>query len=93
MKPITRKGDALAGHGCWGDHNIAEGDPTFLINGIPASFLGASSTVHCCGPACHSGGMAGENHFILNGLSAQKINDPVDCGSTQIAGDPTFQIE
>jgi len=86
MSSVTRKGDALKGHGCFGGHAIAVGSSDVFINGIPASRGGDSSTVHCCPPACHSGSMAGKNTVFINGKSAQKVGDPVTCGSTQAAG-------
>lgn len=92
MSAITRKGDALAGHGCWGGHNIAVGSDDVFVNGIPASREGDSSTVHCCGPACHTGDMSGSNTVFINGKSAQKVGDPVSCGSSQVAGSPNVFI-
>ena len=34
MPGITRIGDALSGHGCWGDHNIDAGSQNVFIKGI-----------------------------------------------------------
>ncbi len=86
MPGITRIGDALSGHGCWGDHNIDAGSQNVFVNGIPASRAGDVSTAHCCLADCHTGKMSGSNSVFINGKSAQKVGDPVDCGSTQAAG-------
>ena len=92
MSAITRLGDPLAGHGCYGDHAINAGSPDVFINGIPASRADDVSTSHCCGPVCHTGVMAGSNTVFINGKSAQKVGDPVDCGSTQSGGSPDVFI-
>jgi uncharacterized Zn-binding protein involved in type VI secretion len=38
------------------------------------------------------GTMAGANTVFVNGLSAQKVGDPVSCGSTQASGSPDVYI-
>jgi uncharacterized Zn-binding protein involved in type VI secretion len=86
MSAITRKGDSLSGHGCFGGHNIAVGSDNVFVNLIPVARAGDSSTVHCCGPVCHSDVMSGSNSVFVNGKSAQKVGDPVACGSTQASG-------
>lgn len=92
MAPITRIGDPLNGHGCWGGHHIEQGSSNVFVNGIKASRAGDSSTVHCCGPACHTGDMSGSNSVFINGVSAQKVGDGVSCGSTQAGGSPNVFI-
>lgn len=92
MSAMTRCGDPLSGHGCYGDHNISACSGDVFVNSIGAARAGDASTVHCCGPACHSGGMSGSNSVFVNGVSAQKVGDPVDCGSTQAAGSPNVFI-
>jgi uncharacterized Zn-binding protein involved in type VI secretion len=88
MSAMTRKGDALSGHGCWGGHVIAEGSGNVLVNGIPAARANDSSTPHTCPaiPETHSGVMVGSNSVYVNGRSAQKVGDGVSCGSTQASG-------
>jgi len=92
MSAITRLGDPLTGHGCYGDHVINAGSSDVFINGIGASREGDVSTSHCCGVPCHTGVMAGSNTVFINGKSAQKVGDPVDCGSTQSGGSPDVFI-
>lgn len=85
MSAITRKGDALKGHGCFGGHAIDVASSNVFVNNISATRKGDASTAHCCG-GCHTGNMAGKNTVFINGKSAQKVGDPVSCGSTQVAG-------
>lgn len=91
MPALTRIGDPLNGHGCFPNHNIAEGSSDVIVNNIPASREGDSSTVHCCG-SCHTGVMTGSNTVFINGRSAQKVGDPVSCGSSQAGGSPDVFI-
>jgi uncharacterized Zn-binding protein involved in type VI secretion len=89
MPKVTRITDPLAGHGCYPGHKIAQGSPNVFANNLNVARLGDKSTVHCCGPACHSGGMAGPHPTVfVNGLDMQKVGDPVDCGSKQVEGSP-----
>ncbi|GAB6045081.1 hypothetical protein JCM11957_06790 [Caminibacter profundus] len=94
MSAMTRLGDALAGHGCWPGHAIAEGSSDVFVNGIPAARAGDSSTPHTCPdiPETHSGVMIGSNSVFVNGRSAQKVGDGVSCGSTQASGSPNVFI-
>lgn len=92
MSAMTRIGDLLTGHDCWGDHNIDAGSGDVFANSIPVSRSGDVSTVHCCGPDCHAGNMSGNNSVFVNSKSAQKVGDSVSCGSTQAEGSPNVFI-
>lgn len=91
MPAMTRKDDPLDGHGCFGGHNIAGSASTVFADGILVSRQGDVSTKHCC-VVCHSGNMDGVNDVFVEGMSAQKVGDPVSCGSTQAGGSPTVSI-
>lgn len=87
-KPTARLGDPLIPEGCYsGGHVLAVGSGNVMINGKPAVRLGDPTTVHCCGPSCHSSVCsAGAGSVMVNGKPAVRLGDPMACGSTVGAG-------
>ena len=90
--PIVRKDDEAV-HGCWGGHKPAIASENVFIDGIPALRKGDAYFPHCCpGNDCHSGNANGTSTVFINGKPAQKIGDPVTCGSIMIQGSPSVFI-
>ncbi len=85
MPPVLRLGDQAV-HGCWGVHVAVSASGDTFCNGIGIVRLGDAFNVHCCDDDCHSGSAAGGGSVYVNGRPAQKIGDPVSCGSTMCSG-------
>jgi uncharacterized Zn-binding protein involved in type VI secretion len=86
MPPVSRLGDPVQ-HGCYGEHTLNSGSGNVFANGIPMSRVGDTVTVHCCGPACHSGAhCTGSAKVFTNGKPQARIGDPIDCGSIIVGG-------
>lgn len=93
MPATAFTGALCTGHACFPPRPSGPGDSSFTINGIPVITATTPYLVHCCGPTCHVGEVAaGSATFLVNGLPAARIGDPVSCGSAIAQGDPTFLI-
>lgn len=87
MTGAVRLGDLGSGHGCFPPHNVIQGNPKVLIDGIPASTIGDALVPHCCGPVCHPGFISsGEQKVLVGGRPLAKIGDFVSCGSILVSG-------
>ena len=93
MPPAARQGDVTVHGG-----TIVAGDPTVLINGMPAARQG---DMHLC-PMCtgtvpHVGGPVaiGASTVLINGMPAARVGDVCTCTGppdTIAAGEPTVQV-
>lgn len=82
----ARLGDHCSGHDCYPPRpSITSSSDTF-IDGIPALRVGDKYEQHCCTSPpfdCHEGTViSGSGSVFINGQSAARVGDALDCGST-----------
>jgi uncharacterized Zn-binding protein involved in type VI secretion len=93
MPAAARQGDPTAHGG-----TIAVGDPTVLINGMPAARQGDMHVCPMCnGPVPHVGGpiSMGAPTVMINGMPAARMGDVCTCSGppdTIAGGEPTVMI-
>ena len=73
----------LAFHKCYGFHEAVTASEDTFCNGLGIVRKGDRFDIHCCSDDCHDGTANGNGTTtIINGRPAQKVGDPVTCGST-----------
>ncbi|QUM78784.1 PAAR domain-containing protein (plasmid) [Moritella sp. 24] len=93
MPSAAMVGSLCVGHGDFPARETVEGEPKFLIYGVP---------IHCTGHAwlphtnsvgvTHGGSGIGSSKFMVFGKPACMVGDSVDCGSPIATGEDRFQI-
>lgn len=91
MPAVAVVGSLCSGHDGFPPRRAIEGDPSFLIDGIP---------IHCDGMAWeehsapdqdpHPGYGVASGSFFINGKAACMVGDKVSCGSTIVTGSGSF---
>lgn len=95
MPPVTLKGQACTGHGCWPPRPSIEGEERFRVNGIAVHCQGHAWAAHTCPaiPDTHDSVLAaGSPHFRVNGRQIGRIGDPVACGSKVAEGVAAYRV-
>ena len=93
MPPATRLGDQSTGHPCHAPVPSVQGSPTVFTNGKPNVRKGDMYAPHCCGPACHAGGLAiGSSTVFINGKPAGRQGDYKDCSILDSAQDHSSNV-
>ena len=97
MPKAARLGDMCTGHGCFPGRPNIQGEPTVLINNLPAHRVSHAWDTHChpCGvsSSCHGSVLAGGSSSVfIGGNAAGRIGDPVACGSAVATGSPNVII-
>lgn len=81
------------GHGGFPPRPTVEGEPKFLIFGVPIHCTGHAWLPHTNpAPSTHGGSGIGTSKFMVFGKPACQVGDPVDCGSAIATGENRFQI-
>ena len=87
MPPVKRINDPLVPEGCYGGIVWTGGSGNVMANSIPVVRLGDPTSVHCCGPSCHSSAAsAGSGKVFANGKPVIRTGDPAGCGATASTG-------
>ena len=87
MSAVTRLGDICTGHGCWPPREAVEASSNVFVNGIGVHRKGDGWNIHCCNNDCHFGTMVGGSDTVfINGRSAARIGDEINCGSLSAQG-------
>jgi uncharacterized Zn-binding protein involved in type VI secretion len=85
MPAAARLGDVSTGHGGFPPNPSTSGDPTVLINGLPAVTVGSTYATHCSGKSCHgSTQLSGSPTVFVNGKPLARVGDPIQCGDGSI---------
>ncbi|WP_372053242.1 PaaR repeat-containing protein (plasmid) [Tistrella mobilis] len=95
MPPVTLKGDACTGHGCWPGRPSIEGEARLTVGGRPVVLVGHAFAAHTCPaiPETHGGVLAaGAPRLTVGGRAIGRIDDPVSCGSRVAQGDARIVI-
>lgn len=93
MAGIATEDSICSGHDGFPPRKAVEGDPSFLINGVPVHLDGMAWDFHTKPDSQpHDGVGVGEGVFVINGKPACLIGSAVSCGSTIVTGDESFNI-
>jgi len=89
MPPVSRLGDAGAGHGCFPTTNINAGAGSVFVNGKPVARQGDTLEPHsgsCPSPPHGRAIAAGSGSVFAEGKPLARIGDPIDCGGALAKG-------
>lgn len=93
MAAVARLGDLCTGHGCWPPRPGIEASDDVFVNGIRVHRVGDGWQTHCCDGSCHPGVVvSGSGSVFINGRSAARIADSINCGSLIAQGSPNVFI-
>ena len=94
MPAIATEESLCSGHDGFPPRQAIEGQPLFVVNGVPVHCEGMAWQLHAKPDNPPHGGVGiGSMPFTVNGAPVCVEGDPVSCGSVIVTGDGTFQIK
>ena len=93
FKPVMRKGDMSAGHGCYPPRPSTGGSSNIFVNHIPVHREGDTWPIHAGPPPCypHAGTLTtGAQKVQANEKPVAREEDPISCGDMAGQGSPNI---
>lgn len=86
MPAVVRLGDLCSGHSGYPPRASIEASTNVYVNNKGVVRVGDKFAIHCSGD-CHDGTQQTGSAFVfVNGKAMARVNDTIDCGSTDAQG-------